>query len=59
MVGTDRLPDRDLRYNMAEEFIEIAARLWDSWELGAIVADRNSGVLIDPAKAHTCREDYL
>jgi len=51
--GLDRLPDHDLRYDMAEEFIEIVTRLWDSWEPGAIVADRNSGVLIDPTKVHT------
>ena len=38
---------------MAEEYIEIVTRLWDSWEPGAIVADRRSGVLIDPAKVHT------
>lgn len=51
--GMDKLPDHDVRYVMAEEYIEIVKRLWGSWEPGAIVADRKTGVLIDPAKVHT------
>jgi alkanesulfonate monooxygenase SsuD/methylene tetrahydromethanopterin reductase-like flavin-dependent oxidoreductase (luciferase family) len=38
---------------MAAEYIDIVTRLWDSWEPGAIVADRTSGVLIEPEKVHT------
>ncbi len=51
--GLDALPEHDRRYEMAEEYIEIVTKLWNSWEPGAIVADRASGVLIDPAKVHT------
>jgi FMN-dependent oxidoreductase (nitrilotriacetate monooxygenase family) len=51
--GLDKLPEHDIRYEMADEYIEIVTRLWDSWEPGAIVADRRSGVLIDPDKVHT------
>jgi FMN-dependent oxidoreductase (nitrilotriacetate monooxygenase family) len=51
--GMDRLPDHDLRYDMADEYIDVVTKLWDSWQPGAIVADRTSGVLIDPAKVHT------
>src|ERR1700704_3224732 len=51
--GMDALPPHDTRYEMAHEFVEIVTRLWDSWEPGAIVADRKTGVLIDPAKVHT------
>ena len=53
--GMDALPPHDMRYEMADEYIEIVTRLWDSWEPGAIVADRKSGMLIDPAKVHTDR----
>jgi FMN-dependent oxidoreductase (nitrilotriacetate monooxygenase family) len=49
----DRLPEHDTRYEMAAEYIDVVTRLWDSWEPNAIVADRRSGVLIDPAKVHT------
>ncbi|HYZ63292.1 MAG TPA: NtaA/DmoA family FMN-dependent monooxygenase [Acetobacteraceae bacterium] len=51
--GLDKLPEHDTRYEMASEYIEVVTRLWDSWEPGAIVADRQSGVLIDPEKVHT------
>ena len=51
--GQDRLPDHDLRYDMAEEYIQICKRLWGSWEPGAIVSDRKSGTLIDHNKVHT------
>lgn len=48
--GLDRLPEHDLRYDMADEYIDVVTKLWDSWQPGAIVADRQSGVLIDPDK---------
>ncbi len=51
--GLDGLPEHDRRYEMAAEYIDVVTRLWDSWEPGAIVADRKSGVLIDPEKVHT------
>ncbi len=51
--GMERLPPHDLRYDMAEEYVEICTRLWGSWEPGAIIADRVSGVLTDPSKVHT------
>ncbi len=51
--GLDRLPEHDTRYDMAAEYIDVVTKLWDSWEPGAIVADHDSGVLIDPAKVHT------
>ncbi len=51
--GLDKLPEHDTRYEMAAEYIDVVTRLWDSWEPGAIVADRKTGVLIDPAKVHT------
>ncbi|MDR3538986.1 MAG: NtaA/DmoA family FMN-dependent monooxygenase [Acetobacteraceae bacterium] len=51
--GLDQLPEHDTRYDMAAEYIDVVTRLWDSWEPGAIVADRKTGVLIDPGKVHT------
>ncbi len=51
--GLDRLPEHDTRYEMAAEYIDVVTRLWDSWDPGAILADRESGVLIDPDKVHT------
>lgn len=51
--GLDKLPDHDQRYDMAEEYVQIVKQLFGSWEPGAIVADRKSGVLIDHTKVHT------
>jgi FMN-dependent oxidoreductase (nitrilotriacetate monooxygenase family) len=51
--GLDKLPEHDTRYDMADEYIDLVTRLWDSWEPGAMVADRASGVLTDHRKVHT------
>ena len=51
--GLDQLPEHDTRYEMAAEYIDVVTKLWDSWEPGAIVADRATGVLIDPRKVNT------
>jgi FMN-dependent oxidoreductase (nitrilotriacetate monooxygenase family) len=40
------------RYGRAEEFIQVATELWDSWEDDAILADRRAGRFADPAKVH-------
>ena len=45
-------PAHDLRYRMAEEYIEVAKGLWDSWEDGAFVRDQASGEFIDPDRMH-------
>ena len=50
--GLDGLPEHDLRYDMADEYMDLVNRLWDSWEPGAIVADAERGVLIDHTKVH-------
>ncbi len=50
--GRDRLPEHDTRYDMADEYIDIVTRLWDSWEPDSMIADRESGILIDPKKVH-------
>ena len=50
--GLERLPEHDLRYDMADEYMDLVNQLWGSWEPGAIVADPVSGVFADPAKVH-------
>ncbi len=40
------------RYDRADEFLEVAIKLWDSWEDDAIVADRVAGRFADPKKVH-------
>ncbi|MFG1424524.1 LLM class flavin-dependent oxidoreductase [Roseixanthobacter glucoisosaccharinicivorans] len=42
----------DERYDRADEFMEVAFKLWDSWEEGALVLDRANGIYADPDKVH-------
>ena len=50
--GYDKQFEHDLRYDMADEYMEVCRQLWASWEPGAIVADRHEGVLVDHTKVH-------
>jgi len=46
-------PDHSKRYEIAEEFLGVVRGLWDCWADDAIVADRQTGVYIDPAKVRS------
>jgi FMN-dependent oxidoreductase (nitrilotriacetate monooxygenase family) len=48
----DKHPPHAERYAMAEEYLAVAKGLWDSWEDGALVGDKKSGVFIDTARMH-------
>ena len=45
-------PDHAKRYRIADEYLQVAKGLWDSWEDDAFVRDKESGVFFDPAKLH-------
>ncbi len=50
------LDDRALhtdRYERAEEFVEVAKKLWDSWEDDAQIGDKDSGMFADGSKIHS------
>nr|MDT0666593.1 LLM class flavin-dependent oxidoreductase [Micromonospora sp. DSM 115978] len=51
--GYDRHFEHDLRYDMAGEWVELADRLWDSWEPGAVVMDPRTEVFADYRKVRT------
>ncbi len=48
----ERLDEHDLRYEIANEFVDVVKGLWDTWEEGAIVADKTTGVFLDKSKVH-------
>lgn len=50
--GREEHPDHALRYEEADEFVEVVKQLWDSWEDGAVLSDKTAGALIDKAKVH-------
>lgn len=55
--GMKGMPEHDLRYDMADEYMAVVGRLWDSWEPGALIADRASGVLVDTSKVHAVNHE--
>ena len=50
--GFDEMMEHDERYERAQEFLEVACKLWDSVEKDALVVDRENGIFADPAKVH-------
>ncbi|MFD0714204.1 LLM class flavin-dependent oxidoreductase [Paenibacillus sp. GCM10027626] len=51
--GRDKHPEHALRYEMAQEFVDVVTGLWDSWDDDALVMDRESGVFADSSKLRT------
>jgi len=45
-------PEHDLRYRMADEFLDVTKGLWDSWEDDAFIRNKATGVFFDAAKMH-------
>lgn len=50
--GRPKHPEHGLRYQMAREFVEVATRLWDSWEDDSLLSDRASGRYVNASKLH-------
>ena len=51
--GMDKLLPPTVRYDIADEYVDLVTQLWDSWEEGALVADTETGVYVDYKKVHT------
>ncbi|MFT4191549.1 MAG: LLM class flavin-dependent oxidoreductase [Comamonas sp.] len=52
-LGQDGLSAHDARYDRADDFLELAYKLWEgSWEDDAVVADKARRIHADPAKVH-------
>lgn len=50
--GHAKLAPHTERYERAGEFVDVVAKLWDSWDDDAFVRDRQSGLYFDPARMH-------
>jgi FMN-dependent oxidoreductase (nitrilotriacetate monooxygenase family) len=55
-MGRDEVLGHDLRYERADEFMEIVLGHWDAWEDDAILQDKASGLFARAEKVH--RLDY-
>lgn len=45
-------PEHSLRYQIAEEYLDVVKGLWDSWDDDAFVRDRDTGAFFDREKLH-------
>jgi FMN-dependent oxidoreductase (nitrilotriacetate monooxygenase family) len=48
--GRHGLAEHDLRYEMANEFVDVVKGLWNTWDEGAVIADKTTGVFLDKSK---------
>jgi FMN-dependent oxidoreductase (nitrilotriacetate monooxygenase family) len=55
--GLPAHPAHSERYARATEFVEVAQKLWESWEDGALLADRAGGRFTDRARIHDINHD--
>ncbi len=51
-MGREQHMEHDLRYDVADEFMEVVLGHWDTWEDDAIVVDKASGLFAHPDKVH-------
>lgn len=53
LIGQKGLKDHDLRYEQAEEFLELCYKFWEgSWENDAVLKDKTNRIFTDPSKVH-------
>ena len=50
--GLDRHYEHDLRYEMADEWMDVVNKLWHSWQEDAVRADQLTGMFADSAAVH-------
>ncbi|MCM2467315.1 NtaA/DmoA family FMN-dependent monooxygenase [Agrobacterium vitis] len=48
--GLEAMPGRSERYEKAHEVVDACMHLWDSWQDGALVMDKENGIFADPSK---------
>jgi FMN-dependent oxidoreductase (nitrilotriacetate monooxygenase family) len=50
-AGLDKQSAHDLRYDIADEYMQVAYKLWEgSWDEAAVVRDRKAGIFTQPRK---------
>ena len=55
--GRSEQLSREERYDRADEFVDIACQLWDSWQDGAVVRDKATPLFADPAKVRAIHHE--
>lgn len=58
LIGKKGLKDHDLRYEQAEEFLQLCYKFWEgSWEDHAVRKDKKNRIFTDPAKVHSIQHE--
>lgn len=50
--GLEEQLNHSIRYERADEFVEVTKKLWDSWEKDTLLFDRENGIFLDEKKIH-------
>ncbi|MGX9134881.1 LLM class flavin-dependent oxidoreductase [Rummeliibacillus sp. JY-2-4R] len=51
--GYERITPHDERYQLADEYVDVLYKLWEgSWDEGALLQDRKTGIHANPKKVH-------
>ncbi|MCY1160793.1 Dimethyl-sulfide monooxygenase [compost metagenome] len=60
LIGQKGLKDHDLRYEQAEEFLQLCYKFWEgSWENDAVLKDKKQRIFTDPSKVHQVQHQGL
>ncbi|HEY1412148.1 MAG TPA: NtaA/DmoA family FMN-dependent monooxygenase, partial [Rhodopila sp.] len=52
-MGLTEIAPRHLRYDMADEYVDLVEKLINTWEPDAVIRDAATGTYADPSKVHT------
>ena len=55
--GLDKQIDHDLRYDRADEWVDVVRKLWRSWDRDAVLEDTANGVFADFTKVRPINHD--
>jgi alkanesulfonate monooxygenase SsuD/methylene tetrahydromethanopterin reductase-like flavin-dependent oxidoreductase (luciferase family) len=55
--GLDKLPPREFRYAMADEYVDLVCKCFDSWDSDPVVMDHATGTYADHTKVHPIHFD--
>jgi|SRR5579862_41326 len=48
--GKDEVGEHGLRYEVANEFVDVVKGLWETWDEDAVVGDKTTGTFVDESK---------
>jgi FMN-dependent oxidoreductase (nitrilotriacetate monooxygenase family) len=55
--GIDDQPSHATRYERAAEFLDVAGKLWDSWDDDAVLADKDAGIWADSGRVRAIEHE--